>query len=268
MAEGSNDLIQFDGGALVADMLADANAEAALELTQFPLERGASISDHAVMQPKRLSLQLVQTETPIAPVEDFVRTLLSVDVQTRPAGTQTNEAPVRQKDFRPTSLLALSQAAQAALFGSAPKSIRVTGVKADGASETKQLQVSVLSRAGDVGRVNAFHEQLLALWESVTPVVVTVKQQQYPDMVITSVGRSDAAGQVGCARFSVELQQISVAETRLVELPPVPAATKTQNRTGKAIVYDTPFGPPLPPDNRTQLAQNLDLVRGRNQFGQ
>lgn len=256
MAEGTNDLIQFPGGALVADMLADASSEATLELTQFALERGASINDHAVIQPKRLSLQLVQTETPIAPVEDFVRTLLSVDVPTRPVGTQTNEVQVRQKEFRPTSLLALSQAAQAALFGGPPNTLRITGLKSDGAIEPKPLKVSVLSRSGDVGRVNAFHEQLLALWESVTPVQVTVKQRAYTDMVIVSVTRTDAAGQVGCARFSVELQQIAVAETRLVELPPVPAATKASNR-GKAdgIKYDEAFGPPPPP--ATQLLNNL-----------
>lgn len=240
MAEGTNDLIQFDGGALVADMLADASAEDAQELTQFALEDGSSINDHVVRQPKRLTLQLVQTETPIAPVADFVRTLLSVDVRTAPPpGAQTNEVPVRQKEFRPTSLLALSQAAQAALFGGPPKTLRITGLKSDVSPEPKPLKVSVLSRTGDVGRVNEFHDQLLALLDNVTPVQVTVKQRTYPDMIVVGVSRTDAAGQVGCARFAVTLQQVRTAETRRVELPPVPAATKRANR-GKSDGKATP----------------------------
>lgn len=229
MAEGSNDLIQFDGGALVADMLADASADDAQELTMFALESGANINDHAVKQPRKLTLQLVQTETPISVIEDFAKLIRELGVPTRPVGSQTNEVPVRQKEFRPTSLLALSQAAQGLLFGGPPKSIRVTGLKADGAVESKPLKVEVLTRNGDVGRVNAFHDSLLALLDNVTPVQVTVKQRVYTDMVIISVSRTDSAGQVGCARFSVGLQQIAVAETRLIELPAVPAATKAKN---------------------------------------
>jgi hypothetical protein len=257
MAEGTNDLIQFPGGALVADMLSDASAEDAQELTQFAVEDGSSINDHVVRQPKRLTLQLVQTETPLRfDLEGFDQVQRTVDVPTRPVGNQTNEVQVRQKEFRPTSLLALSQAAQAALFGGPPKTLRITGLKSDGAIELKPLKVTVLARDGDVGRVNAFHDQLLALLDSVTPVQVTVKQRVYPDMIVISVSRSDAAGQVGCARFAVTLQQVRTAETRQVELPPVPAATKASNR-GKSdgIKYDEAFGPPPPP--ATQLLNNL-----------
>jgi hypothetical protein len=226
--EGSNDLIQFDGGALVADMLAEASAEHALELTQYAIEDGATINDHAVQQPRKLTLTLVQTESPLTTEPGFARLQQEISYQRIRAGSQTVEVPVAQKEFRPTSLLALTSGAQQALFGG-PSSLRITGLKSDGPVTDEPLKVSVLAADGDVGRVNAFHEQLVALLDSVTPVQVTYKQRSYEAMVITSVTRTDSAGQFGAARFTLQLQQIATAETRLVELPPVPQATKKSN---------------------------------------
>lgn len=229
--EGSNDLIQFDGGALVADMVASAEASDALELSQYALEDGASINDHAVMQPKRLTLTLVQTESPLTAVQGFAQVSRELDVPSRPKGTQTNTLDVRKKEFRPTSLLGLTSGVQDALFKSGP--IRVTGMKTDGPIEQKPLKVTVLAAGADVGRVNEFHGQLIALLESVTPVQITMKQRQYDGMLITGVTRTDSAGQFGAARFTVTLQQVSTAETRIVELPPVPQATKKADRGKK-----------------------------------
>lgn len=225
--EGGNDLIQFDGGALVADMLASAEAEQALELSQYPLEDGASINDHAVQLPKRMTLTLVQTESPLTAITGFAQVSRELAAASRPKGVQTTELNVRKKEFRPTSLLALTSGVREALFASGP--IRVTGMKADGPIEQAPLKVTVLAANADVGRVNEFHEQLAALLESVTPVQVTVKQRQYDSMIITNVKRTDSAGQFGAARFTVTLQQVSTAETRIVDLPPVPQATAKAN---------------------------------------
>lgn len=227
--EGSNDLIQFDGGALVADILAEANSEDALELTRYAVEDGVVINDHAVIQPRKLTLTLVQTESPLTTVEGFSRLQQDLTYAKIEAGTQTVEVPVAQKEFRPTSLLALTGAVQSALFGGTAKTIRFTGMKAAAQYTDAPLKVTVLAANADVGRVNAFHEQLIALMLSVTPVQVTVKQRSHEAMVLTSVRRTDVAGQFGAARFTVELQQVSTAETRTVELPPVPQATQKKN---------------------------------------
>jgi hypothetical protein len=40
--------------------------------------------------------------------------------------------------------------------------------------------------------------------------------------VLTSVARTDAAGQAGRASFEVQLKQIATVETKTVKLPPVP----------------------------------------------
>lgn len=71
----ADDLLQFDGGVLVADMLQESTATDASELTQYAIEDGSLISDHVVRQPQTLALTLVQTETPITEVRGFARTL-------------------------------------------------------------------------------------------------------------------------------------------------------------------------------------------------
>ncbi len=230
--EGSNDLIQFDGGALVADMLAEASAENTLELSQYALENGSAINDHAVIQPRKLTLTLVQTETPLAGTAGFRQVVREISVPTRAVEKQTVQLDVPKKEFRPTSLLALTNGAREALFG-AGGPLSVTGRKSDGALNQTTLKVTVLDTEADVGRVNDFHEQLVALLESVTPVQVTVKQRAYSEMVLTSVTRTDSAGVFGAARFTVQLQQVATAETKIVDLPPVPQATKKADKGKK-----------------------------------
>jgi hypothetical protein len=178
-------------------------------------------------------LVLVQTETPLAGTPGFTQVQQDLSFRETTPGTQTNVLGVPQKEFRPTSFLALSQGVQTLLFGGASRTLRVTSFKADGGVRESPLKVTVLAANADLGRVNEFHEQLIALLESVTPLQVTFKQRVYSEMVMTSVARNDAQGQVGAARFTVQLQQVATAETRIVDLPPVPQATKKADQGKK-----------------------------------
>jgi hypothetical protein len=221
----AEDLIEFDGGVLVADLLQEATITDTSELTQYAVEDGSLISDHAIRQPRTLSLTLVQTETPISETSGFARALQALTYQARTPGQQTTTVPVRQSEFRPAPLMALSSGIQSMLFGGGPtKEIKVTGVKSDTALASKDLKVHVLSAGAPVARVNEFHANLLSLLETATPVFVHVKGATYIDLVVTSVTRTDAGGQAGKASFRVELRQISTVETKTVDLPPVPKA--------------------------------------------
>lgn len=232
-------LIQFDGGVLVADIITEASATNEIELTQYPIETGGVISDHAIIKPFVLELSLVQTETPLTgagisgPGAAGFRTQ-SVDMTypTRPPGTQSGQADVPQPKTQLT-LQGLSGAALQLLGGGPAKQIRWTGLKSDAALSVKQFRVSVLQADQDVARVNEFHDALLALQAGTTLLVVTVKGQTYVDMVLTSVKRTDPQGKAGCATFGVTLQQIKTVETQTVDLPPVPKATAKKSQ-GKA----------------------------------
>ncbi len=221
----ADDLIQFDGGVLVADMVQEGTITDASDLTQYPIEDGSFISDHMVRQPQTLSLTLVQTETPIAETTGFARAVQALSYAARTDGTQPGQAPIRQSEFRPAPLLALSGAIQSLLFGGGPaKEVQWTGLRSDLPVTQKSLQVHVLAANAPVARVNAFHGALLNLMVTATPVIVTLKGASYTDLVLISVARTDSKGQVGSASFAVQLKQIATVTTKTVKLPPVPAA--------------------------------------------
>jgi hypothetical protein len=236
----ADDLIQFDGGVLVADMVADATITDASELTQYAIEDGSLISDHVIRQPRKLSLTLVQTETPIVETTGFALALQTLGYEQRPAAQQTATLPVRQSEFRPAPLMALSGALRSLLFGGGPpKEVSVTGLDASRPLSRRELKVHVLSPGAPADRVNLFYANLLSLLETATPVIVTLKGASYIDLVVISVTRTDAAGQTGKASFGVELQQIATVETKTVDLPPVPKSKAPKQNGAKAAKETT-----------------------------
>jgi hypothetical protein len=236
-----DDLIQFDGGALVCDCLQAATITDAVELTSYAVEDGSIISDHVIRQPRSLSLTLVQTETPIVEATGFSLALQALGYESRPTGTQSVTVPVRQSEFRPAPLMALSGAVRSLLFGGGPtKEITVTGLDAGKPMAPRELKVHVLAAGAPLDRVNDFHDQLLSLLETATPVIVTVKGYSYIDLVLTSVTRTDAGGQVGKASFAVELKQIATVETKTVDLPPVPKSKGPKQRGAQPPKAATP----------------------------
>lgn len=230
----ASDLIQFDGGVLVADLLQDSTVTDTSELTQYPIEDGSLISDHIIRQPQTLELTLVQTETPIEKTTGFAQALQSLGYDTRPDAKQDGKASIRQSEFRPAPLLALTGAAKSLLFGGPAKELKWQGLKSDGPLAKKQLQVHVLSAGAPVARVNTFHTALLSLLEQGLACIVTVKGKSFVDLVLTSVTRSDAGGQAGKASFKVSFKQIATVETKTVKLPPVPTAKAPKQQAAKA----------------------------------
>jgi hypothetical protein len=234
-----DDLIQFAGGALVADLLQEASITDSSELTQYAIESGAIIVDHVIRQPRTLSLRLAQTETPIIETTGFARALQALGYEQRPVGTQTATLPVRQSEFRPAPLLALSGALRSLLFGGGPaKEVSITGLDSSRPLAAKELKVHVLAAGAPLDRVNLFHANLLSLLETATPLIVTIKGASYIDLVLTSVTRTDAGGQAGKASFGVELKQIATVETKTVDLPPVPKS-KAPKQKGAAPATET-----------------------------
>ncbi len=228
----AEDLITYDGGVLICDMLLDASATSALELTQHPIESGASISDHAISRPFTLDLTLVQTETPISPIPgQFSVTSEALEIPERRPGKQTNQLRIRENDRVPVNVNQLIGAVTSRIARPGP--ISVEGLKVDGDLSTSTLRVSALTANAPVERVNQFYADLLSLQLGVTPLNVTVKGATHIDLVIKSLTRTDAPGQGGCARFQVSLQRVATVSTQTVELPPVPENTRKKSRGKK-----------------------------------
>lgn len=238
--EGVPGLVQFDGGVLLCDMLVDSSAVHTLQLTEHPIETNAVVSDHAIHRPFTLDLTLVQTETPISPVEGFGQAVQSLDYATRPDGRQTNELKVRTNDRIPANVNQLIGSVTSRLLGAAQGSIVIEGAKADTPLQSAPLRVTTLAANAPVERVNQFYADLLSLMLGVTPLNITVKGATHIDMVITSLTRLDAPGQVGCARFQVSLQRVATVSTQTVELPPVPEVSRKQSRGKKEAAVVPP----------------------------
>lgn len=252
----ADDLIQFDGGVLVADMVQDSTVTDASELTQYAIEDGSLISDHMIRQPQTLSLSLVQTETPISETAGFTRVLQALGYEQRPAATQQGTAPIRQSEFRPAPLLALTGAAQSLLFGGPDKQVKWTGLKSDAPPAGKSLQVHVLAAGAPLSRVNEFHDALLRLLVQATPCIVTFKGTSFIDLVLISVTRTDSQGQAGKASFKVDFKQIATVETKTVDLPPVPKAKAPKQQAAK------PAEPTKEQQHQKLKSQILQLSEG------
>ncbi len=250
--EGVPGLIQFDGGVLLCDMLVDSSAVHTLQLTEHPIETNAIISDHAIHRPFTLDLTLVQTETPISPVEGFGQAVQSLDYAIRPDGRQTNELKVRTNDRIPANVNQLIGSVTSRLLGAAQGPIVIEGAKADTPLQSAPLRVTTLAANAPVERVNEFYANLLSLMLGVTPLNITIKGATHIDMVITSLTRLDAPGQVGMARFQVSLQRVATVSTQTVELPPVPEVSRKQGRGKKDGEVKTP------PVEKTLLAAGVD----------
>jgi hypothetical protein len=83
--------------------------------------------------------------------------------------------PIRQSEFRPAGLFALSQGVRNLLFGGPEKELTLTGLDAGKPLAGKELKVHVLSAGAPVERINTFHANLLSLLVNATPVIVQFK---------------------------------------------------------------------------------------------
>jgi hypothetical protein len=251
--QGKPGLIQYDGGVLICDMLVDASAVHTLQLTEHPIETNAIITDHAIFRPFVLDVTLVQTETPISPIDGFSQTVQTLSHSTRPDGRQANELNIRTNDRIPANANQLIGAVSSRILGAGRGPIVIEGAKADTPLQAAPLRVTALTANAPVERVNRFYADLLSLMLGVTPLNVTIKGATHIDMVITSLTRQDTPGQVGMARFVVSMQRIATISTQTVELPPVPEVTRKQGRGKKDGKVETP-----PPTEKTLLASGAD----------
>jgi hypothetical protein len=254
--EGEPGLIVHSGGYILADMVSDGEFEKALEPTDHAIEDGSSISDHVIRKPLTGSLTLVQTQTPIEPTEGFSRKAIEIAAAVPKQRKQTVRLNVRQKlGFQPNAA-ALISAGLNALKGATEGPQTIEGVKVQ-KPEKQSFSVTVFSADAPVDRLNEFNALLWALLESTELVTVNFKGRAYPNLLLTSVRRTDAAGQFGRATFACSFREIIKVQVKQVTLPAVPKQ-RSKKSLGAIKPYGDQFGPPPPPENRTFAAQIAD----------
>lgn len=202
MSEGSASLMTWNDEAgvehtLDVDVVSAAVDERTATLTDHSVETGAVITDHVVINPETLTLELAVTQTPV-----FVRR--------GEKGFQLANLPldVRPSQFVPGGFLALTSGVRSAVTS-------LLGGVAEGApTATKVLQATQT-----VDRVNDTHDQLIRILQSALPVTVNFKGRIYVDYLLTRVTLSSNPGEFGMGRFSVDLRAFRTVTGEVVELP-------------------------------------------------
>lgn len=262
MAATPTVLKQSDGGGfLVCDAVLDASIEAQVEVTEHAIEDGSSISDHAIRKPMQLSLTLVCTQTPIYaqyPGTDGTTGLTptSQELPLRDVaapGKQTTQLQVREKQGIQLNVAA----ALVAVSGLLKRATGGGGLSVEGRKQgsvgSRTVSVTVLASDSPQDRLGDFHKVLLTWLTTQTRLTVQFKGQEYSDLVLTSVTKSDAAGQGGRSTYPVVLRQVFTVATKEVPLPKVPAQKTKSSQGAKGGEY----GPPLPPAQEARLTSTL-----------
>ncbi len=258
----SQSLFTYEGGALVFDAVADASFSHEFEFTDLPVEDGSTISDNMIVKPRKASLTLVSTQTPISATPGFSVQGRSLTVQSVSYGKQSTKLDVAKKRGVQLNVANAIAAVGRALTSAVAGVSSIEGLKVLPPS-AKGFSVKVLAADAPVDRVGEFYDALLKLALSATRLRLTFKGRDYPNLVLTSVTKQDAKLEVGRSVFAVELLELRTVVTRQVSLPAVPRA-KAKKVLGVAGEQFGPPPPPLAPPPDPTIARQLAGFLGRH----
>jgi hypothetical protein len=97
---------------LDVDVVNSATDERTAQLTDHAVETGSVITDHVVINPETLSLELAVSQTPIDEVTGMSRSEISFSTTSQALEPTDIPIAVRQSEFRPGGFLLLSTGAR------------------------------------------------------------------------------------------------------------------------------------------------------------
>lgn len=178
-------------------------------VTRHPVQKGADITDHVNVDHPHVSITAYVSIAPLSSDASIVR---------------PKDVPLPSGIYMPVSLpgppfrhSAASRALEVGLIQAAADAL-------SSAVTPTAVESLVTNSPGD--RVSAAAAKLLELQETVELLRFVDELRTYEDMVITSVVGTRVAQMYGAA-FQVELDSITVVESKLVDLP-VPAEPRGQ----------------------------------------
>jgi hypothetical protein len=170
------------------------------EISTYPVETGAILSDHYQPQPRRIMLTGVVSDTPSGPNWTNL---------TSGAGTRSEKAP--QPLMRPAGILR-------PISTTVLPSRRLVRANIERAAMLIPKPVVVLRavEGGAVNRITTFVLALDALMEQRIPVTIVMSGGlEFKDMMITSHSSPRVAGSGGSIRVRMDLQQVIAADAAL-----------------------------------------------------
>jgi hypothetical protein len=178
---------------LSADVVSNGVDERTAQLSDHSVETGSVITDHVVILPETLSLELVVSNTPITEVAGFGRSNLALDV--------------RPSQFKPGGFLFVSSGVRSAIAGLVSRPEPPVAVN------------TLQPTGGTVDRVADVHDQLIRILQGALLVTVSFKGRVYADYLLTRVTLTSNSGEFGLGRFGVDARAFRTVTGETVQLP-------------------------------------------------
>ena len=226
--------LQFDG----VDLYFECNTSEAGEHTSTPtehaVEQGANVTDHVRSNPRRFSLEVFLSNTPITigGLADMQFTFVELDV------------PKFEKPIIPTpgAVLSAGAAALNALVNGKPLH-KAAVLKASSKANIVKETIELLEK----WRTNAVLGEVIASWGV------------YKNVVITKVAPSRDASTGDAAKVSLEFTEIRLVEAKMVTAP-APSEPRGQTMVNKGRQPTEDIGPL---SDKSTAASVYDLLFGK-----
>jgi len=236
------------------------------DITQYPVETGAILSDHYQPQPRRILLVGVVTDTPT-----YKSTLGRDKKQNAAAPPTMVEQPLRLT-IRPEPERVTPQGILRPISTTVLPSRRIVRANLDRArlyipkfAMTLQVVSGSSFATSGITRVTSFLQVIDGLMESRTQVTVLLQGgTEYENMMITDHRAPRVAGSSGQIRFEIDMQEIVLAGSPdITEGNPQPSEAKHEPKkaTGKKG-RKTPKGKEISRFQRDVAPRILELSRG------
>lgn len=192
-----NGLIVSDNFVFNLDINTVEQHTSKLKLTENPIENGANIADHAVLDPKEVTVSglVVSYEPNTNSIKSSIKYHFEEYPLSIPISPVTKQAVKMVKGY------------YASL--SPKKEKKINQVIADFLPNYQSPRLNSLSS----DRIADAYEKLLAIQCSGEPVTLQTNTRQYKNMVITSVGLSQKQNTVG--EFTLTFREILIVDTQI-----------------------------------------------------
>lgn len=206
---------------LDVDVVMNANDVREAKLTDHVVETGAVITDHVVIQPEALSLDLVVTQTPISAGAGFGGANIDIATSSQTLSGATHTIKVQPSAFQPGGFLLLSQGLRSAvgsLMGALGPATTMQGSKVEKSSSSARVSV-LQATGGPVDRVADVHDQLIEIMNGALLVTVSFKGRLYIDYLLTKIELQHSSGKAGMGTFKVTARAFRTVTGTSVNLP-------------------------------------------------
>lgn len=168
-----------------------------LRLTENPIENGANIADHAVLEPKEVTVNgLVVSYNPNNNID---KSVTSYDIKDYPSPIPVRSITPQAEKTVKGYYTSLNQT----------KEENLVQPVADFLPDYQSPKFQKLSS----DRIADAHEKLLAIQRSGKPVTLLTNARQYKNMIITSIGLTQKESTVG--EFIITFREIFIVETQI-----------------------------------------------------